>query len=257
VAAVERRLNTPNRSFAILGNAFLGEQAPLAEGGFMVLAEVTSGRVREGDRAVSEALLGRNLTASSGRGRLTAPAFFEVAHTGFVPRGSLPNSRTPWWSREAVYYGGAAVFGTVMVGWLAMRVMRRRSLGLSGPQLVRLNPRSDLWAPADLGPTEAVESPSRAEASGGGTPEASSALAVRENLVPHLARLVKDRILWTLIRQRRQMLRTQDLSSQRVMALEQRLALLQSQLARQTRAYEDRIRELEGEVARLREQPRG
>lgn len=73
--------------------------------------------------------------------------------------------------------------------------------------------------------------------------------AVRSGLMPHLARLMKDRLLRKLATQRSQLLNTQQSSARMVAELEQRLALVQAQFQTRVQSYERRIAELERELA--------
>jgi hypothetical protein len=78
---------------------------------------------------------------------------------------------------------------------------------------------------------------------------AEQAFAVlRSDLTPHLARMMKDRLLWTLLSQRARLLIGHQASSERVTALEHRLTAIQLQLQKQAKAYEHRIVELEQEL---------
>jgi hypothetical protein len=71
---------------------------------------------------------------------------------------------------------------------------------------------------------------------------------VRQGLIPHLARLMKDRLFRGVFSQRAQLLLTQEAGAGQVAELEQRLAKIQSQMQNRFGAYERRIAELEKEV---------
>jgi hypothetical protein len=78
---------------------------------------------------------------------------------------------------------------------------------------------------------------------------AEQALAVlRSELAPHLADLMKDRLVWTLMSQRARLLNAHQASSEKVVALEHRLSAVQRQFRRQTDAYEQRIAQLEKDL---------
>jgi hypothetical protein len=78
---------------------------------------------------------------------------------------------------------------------------------------------------------------------------AQQALAVlRSELAPHLADLMKDRLVWTLMSQRARLLNAHQVSSEKVVALEHRLNAVQRQFRRQTDAYEQRIAQLEKDL---------
>lgn len=73
--------------------------------------------------------------------------------------------------------------------------------------------------------------------------------AARDRLMPHLARMMKDKLLWRLLAQRSQTIRLHDASARVVAELEQRLALIQSHFESRVQSYENRIVELERELA--------
>ncbi len=75
--------------------------------------------------------------------------------------------------------------------------------------------------------------------------------AVRSGLMPHLARLMKDRLLRKLAAQRSELLNTQQSSTRIVTDLEQRLASVQTQFQTRLQMYECRIAELERELAAI------
>lgn len=86
-----------------------------------------------------------------------------------------------------------------------------------------------------------------------------TAATARASLMPHLARLMKDRLVQALFSQRAHLLDTQHAATQSVAELEQRLIKAQRQLQDRLAAYELRIKELErllaikeGEVRELR-----
>jgi endonuclease/exonuclease/phosphatase family metal-dependent hydrolase len=72
---------------------------------------------------------------------------------------------------------------------------------------------------------------------------------VRAGLMPHLARVLRDRLLWKLLTHRSQLLNTQQSSAKVMAEFEQRLALVQSQFQDRVQAYERRIADLERELA--------
>lgn len=71
----------------------------------------------------------------------------------------------------------------------------------------------------------------------------------RDRLMPHLARMMKDKLLWRLLAQRSRTIQIHDASTRVVAELEQRLALIQSHFESRVRSYENRIAELERELA--------
>jgi DNA-directed RNA polymerase subunit RPC12/RpoP len=72
---------------------------------------------------------------------------------------------------------------------------------------------------------------------------------VRAALLPHLARLMMDKLVQTLVLQRRGLMDTQENATQRVEDLEKRLETLQQRLQRQLQTHERRIGELQAELA--------
>ncbi len=71
---------------------------------------------------------------------------------------------------------------------------------------------------------------------------------VREALIPHLARELKNRLVQALFAQRQALLHNEAAASQRVAILEERLARLQPAIAEKIRGYEKRIQALEAEL---------
>jgi hypothetical protein len=72
--------------------------------------------------------------------------------------------------------------------------------------------------------------------------------ALRAELTPHLARMMKDRLVWTLMTQRARLLSAHQANAEKVAALEHRLTAIQLQIRKQAQAYESRIEELEKEI---------
>ena len=72
---------------------------------------------------------------------------------------------------------------------------------------------------------------------------------LRKGLIPYLARLMKDRLLYGVAAQRAHLLRVQQTGAAQMAELEQRLVKIQSQLQSRLAAYERRIAELEKEVS--------
>jgi chromosome segregation ATPase len=71
---------------------------------------------------------------------------------------------------------------------------------------------------------------------------------MRKGLLPHLARLMKDKLFHGVASQRMHLLQTQQAGARQVTELEQRLAKIQSQWQNRLAAYERRIAELEKEI---------
>jgi hypothetical protein len=78
---------------------------------------------------------------------------------------------------------------------------------------------------------------------------ADQALAVlRSELTPHLAQIMRDRLVLTLMSQRARLLSAHQANAEKVVALEHRLTAIQMHLRRQAEAYEHRIAQLEKEL---------
>ncbi|MGH8020157.1 MAG: hypothetical protein ACREIA_18140 [Opitutaceae bacterium] len=74
------------------------------------------------------------------------------------------------------------------------------------------------------------------------------AAGLREALLPHLAKEMKERLVDVLFHQRGSLLKNEDAASQRVADMEARLARLQPALAERIRGYETRIQALEKQL---------
>lgn len=72
---------------------------------------------------------------------------------------------------------------------------------------------------------------------------------LRSELTPHLAAMMKDRLVLTLLSQRARLLQHNQVNTERVAALNHRLTALRFQLQKQTVAYEKRITNLEQALA--------
>ncbi|HVR37150.1 MAG TPA: hypothetical protein VMS21_15005 [Methylomirabilota bacterium] len=72
---------------------------------------------------------------------------------------------------------------------------------------------------------------------------------VRAGLLPQLAQLMRDKVFRALVSQRATLLETQQTGVAQLNEMEQRLRRVQSQFEERLKAYEERIAELEGEVA--------
>jgi hypothetical protein len=75
-----------------------------------------------------------------------------------------------------------------------------------------------------------------------------AAVAARNGLVPHVSRLLKQRLFSWLASQRSQLLTSHELGTQQVLELEERLVKIQSTFQERLRGREDRIAELEREI---------
>jgi hypothetical protein len=67
----------------------------------------------------------------------------------------------------------------------------------------------------------------------------------RSHVAPHLARLMKDQLVWTLIAQRRQLVSTHESSADMIAEMERRLEQIQVDFESRVETYEQRIAELQ------------
>lgn len=85
-------------------------------------------------------------------------------------------------------------------------------------------------------------------------PVAATPPPARAALIPHLARLMMNRLVQALFAQRASLLDTQAEATQRMTALEERIAQAQASVQKKLSAYENRIAELEEQlIAKERE----
>jgi hypothetical protein len=77
---------------------------------------------------------------------------------------------------------------------------------------------------------------------------------MRQALIPHLARLMMDRLVQALMSQRRQLLQTQSTGTEELAALEQRLAGLQDAYAARLKSYQVKVADLEQRLAARQEE---
>jgi hypothetical protein len=71
----------------------------------------------------------------------------------------------------------------------------------------------------------------------------------RSQVAPHLARLMKDQLVWTLIAQRRHLVSTHESSADMIAEMERRLEQIQVDFESRVETYEQRIAQLEQELA--------
>ena len=80
--------------------------------------------------------------------------------------------------------------------------------------------------------------------------------AVREALVPHLAKMMMNRLFQAIFNQRESLLNTQAEASRRMDELEEKLNRTQTNVEKKIALYEARIAELEGQLAVKEEENR-
>ena len=88
------------------------------------------------------------------------------------------------------------------------------------------------------------------------TPDVPAVTPVEDAMRPHLARLLANRLLQTLLWHRRELLQTQEIATDQLAALEQRLVLVQIKFQRRLGYYQERIALLEAENRELSQQVR-
>lgn len=146
-----------------------------------------------------------------------------------------PSAAVPETGVEAAPAGTSALWSTPEARWMVFSLVGGVALGVAmlGGILWIAGARARRASPAWVEP---------AGASGGG------AGPLREALLPHLARELKDRLVHVLFAQRGALLDNEAAASQRVEELEARLAKLQPAIAERIRGYEQRIQALEREL---------
>ena len=84
--------------------------------------------------------------------------------------------------------------------------------------------------------------------------DAAALALVRLGVLPHLARLMMNKLVQALLFQRRHLMETQENATLQVEDLERRLDALQQRLDRRLQTYERRIAELQAELAVMRQE---
>ncbi len=200
---------------------------------------------------------------SNAQSPTNASSFNDVAGAGDVPSAQT----IPLAFHENVWFWLAIGFGVLLVAFLIWKFRRHRSsrfrvlpsfsagsdTAVSQTAYVNQGPENGAspdprYAPA----TETISSDTsfwqQRVRDAEQRAERASAL-VRAGLTPHLARLMKDQLVWTLMAQRSQMVCTQDAEAEMVAELAQRLGQIQAEFESRVETYEKRIAELERELA--------
>jgi hypothetical protein len=168
---------------------------------------------------------------------------------------------------EDIWFWVAAGFGILLVGLIVLEFKRRLSGSTRLParqsisdgssatisQTTYVNRGTDASddEPISAPPTETASADisfwrQRAMAAESRAERATA--VVRAGLTPHLARMMKDQLVWTLMAQRSRMVSTQDAGAVMVAELEQRLEQIQSEFESRVETYEKRITELQREL---------
>ncbi|HKS36205.1 MAG TPA: hypothetical protein VJW76_03380, partial [Verrucomicrobiae bacterium] len=168
---------------------------------------------------------------------------------------------------ENIWFWIAAGFGLLLAGLIVLELKRRLSGSARFParqsisdgssstisQTTYVNRGTDTGdeQPISAPPTETASADisfwrQRAMAAESRAERATA--VVRAGLTPHLARMMKDQLVWTLMAQRSRMTSTQDTGAVLVAELEQRLEQIQSEFESRVETYEKRITELQCEL---------
>jgi hypothetical protein len=94
-------------------------------------------------------------------------------------------------------------------------------------------------------------------AANGATTHAEEArVALREGLMAHLSRWLKEKLIQKLVTDRAQLMQAQQVAALKALAVDERLARVESQIQERMRVYEQRIEELLKELAVAKEENR-
>lgn len=154
-----------------------------------------------------------------------------------------PPPQPKQWNPYLVAGAGGLVAVLAMVVWRMVRP--RRSTSLLPARI----------AGSGTGAT-IVSCPSCAENIVVATPVPNAAADLRASVAPHLARLLMDKLVGKLISQRSSLVNTQEKAAAEMAELEARLEKMHAPLQERLRAYEQRIIELERELAQKGEENR-
>jgi len=169
---------------------------------------------------------------------------------------------------EDVWFWVAAGFGVVLLVLVTLEFKRRRSGSTRLPVRQSISDASsatisqttyvnqgtnakDDEEPFSAPPTETISSDTsfwRQRAMAAESRAERATAVVRAGLTPHLARMMKDQLVWTLMAQRGRMASTQDAGAVMVSELEQRLEQIQSEFESRVETYEHRIAALQREL---------
>ena len=163
----------------------------------------------------------------------------------------IPRRYFPWWLPVLI------IFLVIAAISYLMSFFRRTQVAILGPGQtgkkkegagpISRSPYASGASPASSDPHEAF--PWETDPANGSEQSGKTSAVVRSGLIPHLARMMKDRLMVGLLSQRTHMLDTQRTATVQVTELEKRLVQIQAQLHDRYVAYERRIAELEKTLA--------
>lgn len=86
--------------------------------------------------------------------------------------------------------------------------------------------------------------------------QVGTAEEIKQGLIPYLARMLREKLIYRLVSQRKLMLENQQVATAEIAHLDERLQMIQAPLEDRLKAYEKRIAELEKDLAEKGEQNR-
>jgi hypothetical protein len=153
---------------------------------------------------------------------------------------SLPTRRAAAWIPWAAAGLGALAMSLAIIGWRVVRPRPARSL----------LPARMAGSGSDVAVVSCPACATNIVVPG------DEQAALRASVAPHLARLLMDKLVRKLLAQRSGLLDTQQQAAAEMAQLEARLEMMQAPLQERLRAYEQRILELERELAQKGEENR-
>lgn len=182
-----------------------------------------------------------------------APPVVAAVSTNAAPANALAVATAkPWPVDERFFWliapvaGAVIIFLLVLLPWRWM-AWRRQSQALVPARKAANAVVVDFATPADEpGALGAGRVPAGQLADGEASPQTSA--TVREGLMPHLLRLMREKILQKLSSQRAHLIDSHVAGTMQVLELEERLEKIQSQFQARLTAREQRVAELEKEL---------
>jgi hypothetical protein len=151
------------------------------------------------------------------------------------------------------------LIGLIVVAHIAAFLFLRGKSGVYQPNVPAMDPPLELarsrltngnWNGGPVEPIPQAANDDWKERALAAEKRAQNANAVvKSGLIPHLANLMRNKLVGMLVSQREYLLETQQHATFQVALLEERLAKIQEQLNHRLSSYERRILELESELA--------